>query len=278
MPEMAAKIAQERQAGRPASSDVYLGPETQIATLIETDTLEAVDWAGWAPNLRDPRLLAPDGVAVQVYSRVPGITYNTNQLRGDAIPRALPDVLKPQYKGRIASTPYAANFDRLASPELWGEARAHEFVTKLADQVAGLLRCGESERLLSGEFDMLVTDCGSYEAHRLRAQGAPIGHVIPADAAILAYFYMGVPRNAAHPNAAKLFVNYLLSRHGQDVLYEADFVDHYLLPGSKSAREVEFAQANGVRFTEIDVAFVQRHDIREVNRIRNEFQRILNKN
>ena len=275
MPEVAAKVAQELQAGRTASTDILMGSETHIASLIQGDALHPVDWASWAPNIQDPRLVAPGGAAVAIASRAPGITYHSGKLTGDAVPATLQDVLKPQYKGRVASTPYAANFDRLASPEQWGEPRTVEYVRKLAEQVTVLVRCGEVPRLLTGEFDMLVTDCGGYDAYRLAASGAPVGHVIPADAATLVYWYMGVPRNAAHPAAAKLWINYVMSRHGQDILFDSDYTDHHLVPGSKSASQIEAALARGIRFMQVDVEFVQRNDEKELNRIRNELQRIL---
>jgi ABC-type Fe3+ transport system substrate-binding protein len=275
MPEMAAKIGQEHQAGRPASSDVFIGSEAHVVSLMREDTLEPVDWMSWASNLQDARLIVTGGAAVELASRTPGITYNSNRVRDSAIPTSLQDVLQPRYKGRIASTTYAANFDRLASPQIWGEQRTVEYVTRLADQVAGLMRCGESDRLVSGEFDLLVTDCGSYEARRQQAKGAPLGHVIPTDGALLNYWYMGVPRNSQHPNAAKLWVNYVMGREGQDILYESDFTDHYLVAGSKSAPEIDRLLAQGVKFTELDVEFVQRNDEKEVARIRSDMQRIL---
>jgi iron(III) transport system substrate-binding protein len=275
MPEVAAKVAQEVEAGRPASTDVLIGSETHVVTTIQADAVLPVDWASWAPNIQDPRLIAPGGVAVQLASRVIGMTYNTSRLSGDAVPTSLQDVLKPQYKDPIASTPHAANFDRLASPELWGEPRTVEYVTKLAEQTAGLMRCGEVNRILSGEFDMLVTDCGSYDALKGQAQGAPLGHVIPSDAAEIAYWYLSVPKNAAHPNAAKLWINYVLGREGQDILYELDFSDHYLVPGSHTAAAVEAQQAKGVKFAQIDVGFVQRNDEKELSRIRDQLQSIL---
>jgi ABC-type Fe3+ transport system substrate-binding protein len=273
--ELAAKLIQEHQAGRPATSDVFLGAEQTIAALLEADALLPVDWASWAPHVQDARLIAPDGVAVELDSRVPGITYHSDRVRGDAVPVTLEDALKPQYKGRIASTPYATTFDRLVSPELWGEQRTVEFVTKLAGQIGGLMRCGENDRLLSGEFDMLVVACGGYEAYRMQAKGAPLDHAVPADAAIIGHLHLAVPRNAAHPNAAKLFANYMLSREGQDLLYELEHVDHHLLPGSKSAWAIEGPQAKGIQFTEIDVAFIQRNNQREMSRLRSELQRIL---
>jgi ABC-type Fe3+ transport system substrate-binding protein len=277
MPEMASKVAQEAQASRPASSDVLVIADDQILPLMRANVLEPVPWTTWAPNVRDPAVLAPDGVAVQIGSRVVGITYNTNNVRGDEIPTNLQDLLQPRFRGRVASTIYAAGFDLLASDELWGEPRTIDYVTRLADQVSGLMRCGEMERIASGEFDLLALDCGSFVARRLHPIGAPIGHVIPTDAPLLSYWYMAVPRNATHPNAAKLWINYILSREAQDILFEGVFIDQHRLPGSKAAAEIEELQARGVRFTEINVDFYLRQDDKDLPRLSAELQRILQK-
>jgi hypothetical protein len=66
-----------------------------------------------------------------------------------------------------------------------------------------------------------------------------------------------------------------MSREGQDVLYGEDFTDHYLVPGSHTAAEVETQQAKGVKFAQIDVQFVQRNDEKDLSRIRDELQNIL---
>jgi ABC-type Fe3+ transport system substrate-binding protein len=55
----------------------------------------------------------------------------------------------------------------------------------------------------------------------MRAKGAPLDHVIPSDVALLSYWYLSVPKNAAHPNAARLFVDYMLGREAQDLLIAA---------------------------------------------------------
>ncbi len=93
-----------------------------------------------------------------------------------------------------------------------------------------------------------------------RAQGAPLANVVPSDAAFIQFRYMAVPKTAAHPSAAQLFVNYVLSREAQDILYQRAFTDHYLLPGSKSAPAIQKLQASGVTFHDLDVQFIQRND------------------
>jgi iron(III) transport system substrate-binding protein len=275
MPEMANRVAQEYLAGRPASTDVLVGSENHVVDLLKVDGVEPVDWPSWAPNIQEPRLVAGGGGAVQLASRTPGITYNTNRLKGDDVPRSTQDLLKASYKGHLASTPYAANWPLLATAEVWGEQRTFDYITKLADQLSGLLRCAELERVASSEFDALALDCGP-EYRGLQAKGAPVDHVIPSDAAIIAYWHLMVPRNAAHPNAAKLWVNYLMSREAQDVLYETEYADHHLLPGSKTAPEIARAQATGAQFVESTVPFSQRNE-ESMNRTTREIVSMLRK-
>lgn len=278
MPEMATKIAQEHQAGRPASSDLFVGFGGWIAILLNSDALTPVDWANWATNIQDPRLVTAGGKAVAVQSSVQGITYNTNRVRPDEVPGSLQDLLKPQYKGRIASTPYASGFDRLPVPELWGEQRTLDYIAKLADQAAGLIRCNETERVASGEFELFALDCSQSNPLTARAKGAPIGFVMASDAPFVQILYLAVPRNAAHPNAAKLWVNHVLSRESQDLVYALDSADLHLVQGSNTAADITNRFAGpGVTPMEIGVDFYETHDERELTRVRTEIQRILAK-
>jgi ABC-type Fe3+ transport system substrate-binding protein len=277
MPEMAQRIAQEYQAGRPASSDLVPGYAVHMAVAVAANALEPVDWLSWAENVRRAEQIVAGGTAVTFETSTPGITYNTARVRADEVPTSLQDLLNPRYKGRIASTPFAANFDYLATDDLWGESRTMEYLTKLADQAAGLMRCTEHERLVTGEFDLLALDCSQNNALALQAKGAPIGFTLAADAPLLLPLYVGVPRNARHPNAAKLWVDYLVSREAQDVLYDENSSDSHLVAGSKSAERVEALQRAGVRFSVADVDFVQRQDEAEFNRRRARAQEILQK-
>jgi iron(III) transport system substrate-binding protein len=276
MPAVAAKIAQEYQAGRAASSDVFIGSETHVVSMLAADALEPIDWASWSLNVRDARLADPNGTAVKLASRAPGITYNTTRVTGDAIPRTTQDLLKPQYKDRIASTPYAATFNRLASPEVWGEQRTLDYTRRLAENVAGLIRCSELERVASGEFELFALDCGA-EWRKFRKDGAPIGHVIPADAAVLVYWHVAVPRNAVHPNAARLWVDYLLGREAQDLIFDYEQTDNHLVPGSRVAPEIESLQAQGIQFADVDVAFAERTDEKWLAAVTRQLQDILTK-
>jgi iron(III) transport system substrate-binding protein len=160
---------------------------------------------------------------------------------------------------------------------VWGEQRTNDYLTRFSDQLAGLIRCNETERIASGEFDALALDCSQNNALALQMKGAPIGFALAADAPLLLPLYVGVPRNARHPNAAKLWVDYLVSREAQDVLFDENASDSHLVAGSRSAERIEALQRAGVRFTVADLDYVQRQDESEFNRRRARAQDILQK-
>jgi ABC-type Fe3+ transport system substrate-binding protein len=277
MGNMAAKIVDEFHAGRPATSDIMVGFGGHIVQLVQADALEAVDWASWAPNVQDSRQVARGGRAVTYQASLQGVSYNTNRVRPDEVPTSLQDLLKPQYKGRIASTPYGSGFELLSVPELWGEQRTMQFMPRFADQLGGLIRCLETQRISSGEFDMLAIACSASNTLAAKAKGAPLDYGLLSDAPFAQLLYMAVPKNAAHPNAAKLWIDYMVSREGQELLYETNFADSYLVPGSKTAVWIEQLQAAGGKIVEIDLDFYEKHDERELQRTLDEIVRILQK-
>jgi len=212
-------------------------------------------------------------LATQFYT----IAYNSNKLKGAAIPTSMQDLLKPQYKGRIAATPYLAGFDVLATPEFWGLQRTLDFTKAFAGQVGGLVRCGETNRLVDGEFDVLALECNQRGELKGKAQGQPIDFVIPSDAAMNYYLNMAIPKNAPHPNAAKLFANYMLTRQGQDIAYKLGYLDLNLLPGSHSEQDIKKLEDRGVKFHALDLAFLMKQNAVEDARIRKQLQGIIQK-
>jgi iron(III) transport system substrate-binding protein len=276
-PEMAARVAQEYQSGRRATTDVYMGADHHMATLMSNGVLEAVDWGAWAPHVRDPALVGPGGMAVTYETWLPGITYNATRVTRAAVPRTMQDLLKPEYKGRVASTPYASGFDRLATPEMWGKARTLDFANRFADQLAGLIRCNEIQRVVSGEFDLFALDCNQANAIRAKLQGAPIEFTPALDVPAANLVYMAVPKNAAHPAAAKLWIDYVLSREGQEFLVAVDYMDSHLVPGSRTAEDVEKLRAGGAQLEIFDIQRVLSRDEAELADVLPEVQRIFAK-
>jgi len=259
IPDMAAKTAEEVKAGRPTTTDVLItDPFPLLQQLIPQGTPQQVDWS-WAPSLKDTTLVAPGNYGVEFVDLMSGITYNANKLKGDAVPKTMADLLKPEFKGKVASTAAAIHFIELSAPELWGEQKTVDYATKFASQIAGFINCAEISRIASGEFDVFAIDCGSSVADAFKARGAPVGEVVPTDAPVYTPLYMTIPKTSAHPNAAKLWINFVLSPAGQELLYKETFGDA-VLPGSHTAALVDSVQKSGAKPVKADIQFYQRND------------------
>jgi iron(III) transport system substrate-binding protein len=246
---MAGRLAQEAAAGQPATEDVYLGNPAGIHDAQPTKVFKALDWRTLVDRPInkegdfDP--VGPNNSAVAFASSVVGVTYNTSLVKGADVPRHLNDLLDPKWKGKVASTPYASGWREFVAPDLLGQDATFAFVRKFAPQVAGLIRCGESDRITSGEFLMLVMDCGANDVITLKRQGAPIDHVVLDDAAVVHNRYGAVPVNSASPNAAALFVAYLETPEAQSILWDVDGLDFYLFPESNTRKTVDQLRQNG---------------------------------
>jgi iron(III) transport system substrate-binding protein len=240
---MASRLAQEAAANQPATEDVYLGNPAGVHDVIPTHAFKTMDWRALVDRPLDPEgefnPVAPDGIAVAFASSVVGITYNTNLVKPADVPHKLNDLLDPKWKGKIASTPYASGWREFIAPDLLGADATLAFVHKFAPQIAGLIRCGESDRITSGEFLMLVMDCGANDVITLKRQGAPIDHALIEDAAVVHNRYAAVPINSSAPNAAALFVAYLETPEAQAALWEIDGLDFYLFPESNTRKATD---------------------------------------
>jgi ABC-type Fe3+ transport system substrate-binding protein len=178
--------------------------------------------------------------------------YNTDLVRREDVPRRLEDVLDPKWKGKIAGNQTVGELARIAMRPEWGQERMKEFVARLTQQVGGLIRNSEEERLISGEFLMMVLS-NSHGARFAQRKGAPMGYVIPLDGAVAGFQYLGVPRNASHPNLAKLYVGMVLSAEGQSILWETYGSDHHRLPGSHTEAEIAELRTRGADLFDIDM-------------------------
>ncbi|HWE73319.1 MAG TPA: ABC transporter substrate-binding protein [Stellaceae bacterium] len=250
MPAMGNQIATMIAAGQPSPSDIYIAYVRTMATLAPRHMFLKADWT----SLGVPAdAVEEDGTMVRLVSALPGILYNTQKVPYK--PESLSDFLKPEWKGKIASTPYVANFDILASNIGWGPERALDFANKVSPNLAGLLRCDEPDRLASGEFIAYFITCTGNDADDLIKKGAPLAQVVPRDFAVLGYFYLSVPTNAPHPNAAKLFVAHALTPEGQKLVYDDWGSDLDLLPGSRThERILKVEKDYGVKMERFTVA------------------------
>jgi ABC-type Fe3+ transport system substrate-binding protein len=274
-PEMARlgnQLLTEMKGGQKASSDVYVASAVQIQPLLGLNLFQPVSWSGLMPDRIPAAAAEAGGRALRIGTALTGATYNTDLYKPTGT-ETLQDLLKPEWKGKLATTPYAAGFDVLAAKDWWGADKVLDYLGKLTHQVQGFIRCGEDERIASSEYVAFALDCVSSDAILWHDRGAPVGFFIPTDSAQIRYYYVTIPAHAVHPAAAALFGLHLSTKEGQELAWEAKRMDMHLYPESKMRAMIGDAQSRGADFHEITNQWVADHP--EVDPARNEMVKLL---
>ena len=242
MPAMAARIVTEAKAGRKSSTDVHLGPPATHAELHNEKLLERVDYAKIFPWVTKEMEILP-GETVLVYTSLQGILYNSNLVPKDKAPKAYEDLIDPKlsqtWAGKLAIPPYSSWLVELSL--FWGEKKVLDYFRKLLPLSAGQVRYGEiEERVSSGEFLVMANSGSAVESMwEWQRKGAPLVGVTASEPVLTSYFQLGVPKNSAHPNMAKLFVAFMASPEAQRIVEKYEQRSSHLVPGTRMAKYVK---------------------------------------
>ena len=253
MPSVGNEIAIALRNNQPSPSDIYVGFSRNMAVLMKFDMFQKGDFKAYLPERMTDQIVERD-TYVKIYSSTVGFTYN--KAMAPSVPERLTDLLKPEWKGKVGTTPFAAGFDMLAAKEALGPEKAIDFAKEFSKQVAGFMLCNESDRVASGEFVAFATDCGGSRMLQAALKGAPLVRVLAPEVPVIAYFYLAVPKNAPNPNAAKLFITYALSEKGQRDTYDTSLSDVDLLPNAETAKDIHAAeQKYGIHYQVTDITW-----------------------
>ncbi len=278
-PKMLNKIIQEKAAGLPSSTDVHMMAAGHATRATEVGVLKKLDWDSImerpSPAGANINRVAPGSDSVVMATSIVGITYNTNLVKGKDIPVSMEDVLKPKWKGKIVSTPYAAGLYHFAAKDMLGYEYMKRYTQRLSNQIGGLISCSNINRISSGEFAMLVFDCAAYDALRYQKRGAPVAQAIVKEIAGVMVLYLGIPVHAKHPNAGALFINFLHTREGQALQWKYGRHDLHIYPESRTRESVEKIVKSRGKLAFYTVERNLKLGKKEVSRVRGEFIKIL---
>jgi iron(III) transport system substrate-binding protein len=149
------------------------------------------------------------------------ITYNTKLVPKGGAPASFEDLLQSKWKGRI-SLEREEYLVTQAHMQYLGKQKAIEYFKKLAQQDLVLINGHSNQAMLltAGEFPIIVySDIARTE--ELKRKGAPIEWV-KAEPHITVLVSAAITREARHPAAARLFMNYLASDEGQKQILSID--------------------------------------------------------
>lgn len=272
---MVAKLLQEFQAGVPASSDVDFAAAPHLGPYIDGNLFRKVDWHALWPDRIAPTAFERER-SLRFETFLPGILYNVKAAPWVKDVQVIADVLKPEYKGKFATTPYLSGFDALVAQSAWGKEKTTAFVTRLAGQIGGVIACAGTDRIASGEIPALVIDCSGSSPNIARYRGI-LDTKVPRDIAMRRYVYISIPSNAAHPNAAILAALYLVSPAGQhDVALTMDGIDEDDYPETWTHRRVAELRQEGAQFLDVDIGWWKTNP--DADKDFNDLVKILQKN
>src|SRR5262249_53162778 len=140
------------------------------------------------------------------------------------LPKSYQDLLDPKWKGKLGIEAADVDWFQATVTEL-GEGRGLKLFRDIAAKNGFSVRKGHTlltNLVAAGEVPMALTVYG-YKAKQLKDEGAPIDwFVIPPQ--IGRFQGIGMARPAAHPHAAALFVDWVLSDDGQRILANRDML------------------------------------------------------
>ncbi len=228
--ETLAKINAERRAGLYLGDVLFAGNSMFIADISPLGITvplapllvlpEVTDPSKWRTG-RVPYLGSEGHAIVMVAMAVPVSFYNTDMVKKGEITSFL-DYLTPTWKGKIvlsdpAVTGNSNNFFTLMVTDIFGKEKTLEILRQLAAQEPIMTR---DDRLLlewvaRGKYPVGIGPSAAVYSE-FEKLGAPIAYAklkeppfVSSGAGVLVAF-----DKAPHPNAAKLLVNWLLSKEG----------------------------------------------------------------
>jgi iron(III) transport system substrate-binding protein len=227
------RYASEAQAGAVAA-DVLLIANPRIYSMNEEWWTPLDDSV--LPELAGYPETSKGGNYVRLYGHPLGITYNTSTISEENAPTEFAHVIRPEFRGKIVLTDPRSSSSWLGLADFWLRTEGEEFLSGLAAQNPSLSDSAATgaQQVAAGAFDISV---GSTPAHPapLIEKGAPLKYVTPS-ATVIASQTIGLSKDAPHPNAARLFANFMLSKKAAEISCRGITVSYR--PDAEGCREM----------------------------------------
>lgn len=159
-----------------------------------------------------------EGYWTGLYFNTHLIAYNTKMVTPADAPRKYEDLLDSKWKGKLGIDTATETGWFATQLEIMGKEKGLDFFRRLGKQKPNL-RKGHTllvQLCIAGEFPIIVNAYGA-RIEEYKAKGAPVEWVAVNPVIFHANGNM-LGKNASHPNTAKLFIDYMLSRDGQGIL------------------------------------------------------------
>jgi iron(III) transport system substrate-binding protein len=211
-----ARVNAELDAGR-VSFDVMLA--ANVAAWIDMTKkgrvmrYDSPEYAAYPPGSKQDGSWA----AAQAIGVLP--VYNRNVLSPADAPKSWLDLLAPRFAGGRLAIQNAAAGTQFNQTYLLERALGPDFERKLAAQHPTVMATGAqmTDAVVRGEV-LIGASLDHWRAFGPTAEQAGLVAIYPVEGTPLTLAPVGIVAGAPHPNAARLFIDFILSQEGQKLL------------------------------------------------------------
>ena len=159
----------------------------------------------------------PQGRWTGVYHNNIVLAYNTKLVSQKEAPNDYADLLDPKWKGRFAmdNRDYTW-YGTLMSA--WGKEKGGRYIQQLSQQEPQF-RTGHAliaQHIAAGEFPLGWVY--SFRIETMKKEGAPVEWIGTFNPIVVEVGGIALSAKAKNPNAAKLFIDFVLSKEGQNIV------------------------------------------------------------
>lgn len=221
------KLTEEGKVGR-VTGDVFFSSESDLVNAVARNLLMEYDWkvAGW-PNQPKHKYFINYGTN----PRLP--VFNTNVISVDQGPKSWEDMATGRWRDKAPVSSFSGaevtmllGYMWRASPNTINWEKAEKYLTDVVKNnkpkvVRGF--SGPMELLVTGEYGIFVPLASGREVLKYSLVGAPIS-IVPIGKTPGITQSLGMIKNPAHPNAAKVFADWFAAEGGQLSKIQVDLV------------------------------------------------------
>jgi iron(III) transport system substrate-binding protein len=232
-PDILRKVSTESQAGIFAT-DVFTTSTGPSGSHLNKWTMPYTP-AGFEKVADVKKALPSDWNQIPMFNHVVGVLYQKDLVPPTLVPRSIHDLVKPEFKGKIISrTPWLGSnyIVHILSYFTWfGKDwnKWEDYYRRLRDNIGRYDASFPKLHFSVGlkEFSMAIYTL-TYTSSLWGGQYPGIAYSTFKEGGIWWPNMAAIHKNAGHPNASKLFVNFLVSEEGQKL-----FADGGNLPANK---------------------------------------------
>lgn len=215
--QLPARIVTEQRGGK-FNADVVSGDFFQVSQLATVGAFDKYTPPESGKFLKGT--VDPNGFWTSLYQNTTVIAWNPQRLAADHLkpPTSFADFAKPEWKGKFGFDTGAVNwYMGVVQNDKNGGA---DLAKRIADN-APVKTSGHTQTVTSleaGEFDATPTAYG-YMAYQEKHAGRPVDFLNPSPL-FVSLNPIALAKRAPHPNAARVFIDWMTSKAGQTYIVE----------------------------------------------------------